>query len=68
MVKYAVKRLLLIIPVILAVTAPIFLPLSLAPGAPAKLIPGNEAAVEMLRPSGLNLAWTGPLWSGLSST
>ncbi len=48
MVKYTCKRLLLIIPVILAVTALIFLLLSLVPGDPAKLILGNEATVEML--------------------
>lgn len=48
MVKYTLKRLLLMIPVILAVTALIFILLSLVPGDPAKLILGNEATVEMV--------------------
>jgi len=48
MAKYTIKRLLLIIPVVLAVTALIFLLLSLVPGDPAKMILGNEATVEML--------------------
>ena len=49
MVKYTIKRLLLIIPVILGVTALLFLLLSLVKGDPAKLILGNEATVEMIQ-------------------
>ncbi|MDO4333986.1 MAG: ABC transporter permease [Eubacteriales bacterium] len=48
MVKYTVKRLLLMIPVVLGVTILIFLLLSLVPGDPAKLVLGNEATVEMV--------------------
>lgn len=61
MVKYTVKRLLLIIPVILAVTALIFLLLSLVPGDPAKLILGNEATVEMLAAKRAELGLDRPL-------
>lgn len=61
MVKYTLKRLLLIIPVILAVTALIFLLLSLVPGDPAKLILGNEATVEMIEAKRQELGLNDPL-------
>ena len=61
MVKYTLKRLLLIIPVILAVTALIFLLLSLVPGDPAKLILGNEATVEMVEAKREQLGLNDPL-------
>ena len=48
MVKYTVKRCILMIPVILGVTALIFILLSFVPGDPAKLVLGNEATVEMV--------------------
>ena len=48
MVKYTVKRLLMMIPVVLGVTILIFLLLSMVPGDPAKLVLGNEATVEMV--------------------
>ncbi|MCC8045954.1 MAG: ABC transporter permease [Clostridiales bacterium] len=48
MIKYTIKRILLMIPVILGVTALIFILLSLVPGDPARLILGNEATVEMV--------------------
>lgn len=61
MIKYTVKRLLLIIPVIIAVTALIFLLLSLVPGDPAKLILGNEATVEMVAAKREELGLNQPL-------
>lgn len=61
MVKYTLKRLLLIIPVIIAVTALIFCLLSLVPGDPAKLILGNEATVEMLEAKREQLGLNDPL-------
>lgn len=61
MAKYTLKRLLLIIPVIIAVTALIFCLLSLVPGDPAKLILGNEATVEMLEAKREQLGLNDPL-------
>lgn len=61
MAKYTLKRLLLIIPVILGVTALIFLLLSLVPGDPAKLILGNEATVEMVAEKRAQLGLDDPL-------
>lgn len=61
MVKYTIKRLILIIPVILGVTALIFLLLSLVPGDPAKLILGNEATVEMVEAKREELGLNNPL-------
>lgn len=61
MIKYTLKRLLLIIPVILGVTAVIFLLLSLVPGDPAKLILGNEATVEMVEAKREELGLNDPL-------
>ncbi|MBR6585492.1 MAG: ABC transporter permease [Firmicutes bacterium] len=58
MLKYIIKRLLLLIPVILGVTAIVFFIMSLAPGDPALSILGPDAepeAVERLREElGLN--------------
>jgi peptide/nickel transport system permease protein len=48
MVKYILKRLALIIPVIFGITLFIFLVLALAPGDPAALILGTDATVEEL--------------------
>ena len=58
MLKYIIKRFLLLIPVILGVTAIVFFIMSLAPGDPALSILGPDAepaAVELLREElGLN--------------
>lgn len=48
MLKYIVKRLLMLIPVVLGVTFFIFVILSFAPGDPAQLILGSEATPEMI--------------------
>lgn len=48
MLKYVVKRLLMLIPVVLGVTFLIFVVLSFAPGDPAQLILGTEATPEMI--------------------
>ncbi len=48
MLKYVVKRLLMLIPVVLGVTFLIFVVLSFAPGDPAQLILGAEATPEMI--------------------
>ena len=49
------------IPVILAVTALIFLLLSLVPGDPAKLVLGNEATVEMVEAKRAEMGLNKPL-------
>ena len=48
MLKYVVKRLLMLIPVVLGVTFLIFVVLSFAPVDPAQLILGAEATPEMI--------------------
>ncbi len=62
MIKYTIRRLILIIPVIIGVTALIFLLLSLVPGDPAKLILGNEATVEMVAAKREELGLDRPLF------
>jgi peptide/nickel transport system permease protein len=49
MVKYIVKRILLIIPVLIGLTLFIYLVLALAPGDPASLILGLDATPEQLQ-------------------
>lgn len=61
MIKYTLKRLVMIIPVILGVTALIFLLLSLVPGDPAKLVLGNEATVEMIEAKREEMGLNDPL-------
>lgn len=48
MLKYILKRLLMLIPVVLGVTFFIFVILSFAPGDPAQMILGTEATPEMI--------------------
>ena len=48
MVRYAVKRLLMIIPILIGVTLFVFLILSLTPGDPAKVALGSDATEEQL--------------------
>ena len=49
MLKYIVKRLLLLIPIILGVSAIIFLLKTLTPGDPARQILGNDASEEQVQ-------------------
>lgn len=48
MLKYVLKRLLLLIPVVLGITFIIFVVLSMAPGDPAAMILGQDATAEAL--------------------
>ena len=48
MLKYVIKRLLLLIPVVLGITFIIFVVLNLAPGDPAAMILGQDATAEAL--------------------
>ncbi|MBP3913642.1 MAG: ABC transporter permease [Lachnospiraceae bacterium] len=49
MLKYIIKRLLLLIPIILGVSAIIFLLKTLTPGDPARQILGNDASEEQVQ-------------------
>ena len=46
MVKYIIKRLLLLIPVVVGITLFIYFIMSMAPGDPATLILGSDATME----------------------
>lgn len=48
LLKYVLKRLLMLIPVVLGITFIIFVVLNIAPGDPAALILGQDATVEAL--------------------
>lgn len=48
MVKYIIKRLLMLIPVVIGITFFIFVIMNVAPGDPALLILGNEASAEQI--------------------
>jgi len=48
MVKYVLKRLLMMIPVVLAVILLLYVLLTLAPGDPARIILGEDAAQELV--------------------
>ena len=48
MIKYIVKRLFMLIPVVIGITFFIFLILSFAPGDPARMIAGGDATPEMI--------------------
>lgn len=61
MIKYTVKRLILMIPVLLGVTVVIFWLLSMVPGDPARMILGNEATVEMIVEKRAELGLDDPL-------
>ena len=49
MIRYIVKRLLMVIPILIGVTLFIFLTLNLTPGDPARLAMGNDATEEQLQ-------------------
>lgn len=61
MLKYIMKRLLMLIPVVLGVTLFIFIILSFAPGDPAQLILGAEATPEMILEKREELGLNNPL-------
>ena len=48
LLKYIIKRLLLLIPVVFGITFIIFVVLNLAPGDPAAMILGQDATAEAL--------------------
>ena len=61
MIKYIVKRLILIIPVIIGITLFIYLVLALAPGDPASLILGPDATPEQLVEKRIELGLDQPI-------
>ena len=61
MLKYILKRLLLIIPVVIGITFFIFVVLSLAPGDPAVMILGTDASEEDLQAKRVELGLDKPI-------
>ncbi|GHT70559.1 peptide ABC transporter permease [Spirochaetia bacterium] len=61
MLKYIVKRILLIFPVIIGLTLFIYLVLSLAPGDPVTLIMGQDATQEQLQAKRVELGMDKPV-------
>lgn len=49
MIRYIIKRILLMIPIILGITLLVLIFLDLAPGDPARIILGNEATEEQIQ-------------------
>src|SRR5690554_5175970 len=60
MIRYVVKRVLLMIPIILAVTFLIFFILDLMPGTPAQTILGQEATTEAVEKLNHELGYDRP--------
>ena len=48
MIKYIIKRLVLMIPVLLGVTFIVFFIMNLTPGDPARMILGDQASAESI--------------------
>ena len=61
MLKYVLKRLLLLIPVVLGITFIIFIVLNLAQGDPAVMILGQDATAEALAAKRAELGLDKPL-------
>jgi len=61
MVKYIIKRLLLLIPILLGVSAIIFILSAITPGDPARQILGNEATEEQIQAKREELGLNDPL-------
>jgi peptide/nickel transport system permease protein len=61
MLKYIVKRLLLLVPVLLGVTFIVFFIMNLTPGDPAAIILGDQATAEALAQTRIELGLNDPL-------
>lgn len=61
MVKYIIKRILLLIPVVIGITMFIYFIMSMAPGDPASLILGTDATVEELAAKREELGLNNPI-------
>lgn len=62
MVKYILKRLIALIPVLLGVTLIIFTLLYLTPGDPALIMLGDDATAEGIEQIHEELGWNDPFW------
>lgn len=62
MVKYIIKRLIALIPVLLGVTLIVFTLLYFTPGDPALIILGDEATPEAIEEVHEELGWNDPFW------
>ena len=60
MIKFIIRRLILLIPVLVGVSIIAFLMLHLAPGDPAELLAGLEASAEDVAPCEFASAWISP--------
>ena len=61
MIKFILKRLLMLIPVIIGITLFIYVIMSLAPGDPARLILGQDATVEQVEAKREEMGLNAPL-------
>lgn len=61
MVKYIIKRLLLLIPVVIGITLFIYFIMSMAPGDPAALILGSDATMEEIMEKREELGLNNPI-------
>ena len=61
MVKFILKRLLMLVPVLIGITLFIYVIMSLAPGDPARLIMGQDATVEQVEAKREELGLNDPL-------
>ena len=62
MIKYIVRRLIALIPVLLGVTLIIFTLLYFTPGDPALVMLGDEATPEAIAQIHEELGWNDPFW------
>ncbi len=68
MIRYIVKRLLLMIPVVLGVTIMIFTIMYFTPGDPAQTIMGANASLEQLEAKRVELGLDQPFLPGCLTT
>lgn len=61
MIKFILKRLLMLIPVIIGITLFIYVIMSLAPGDPARLVLGQDATVEQVEAKREEMGLNAPL-------
>lgn len=62
MIKYIIKRLIALIPVLLGVTLIVFTLLYFSPGDPALIMLGDEATPEAIEQIHEELGWNDPFW------
>ena len=68
MIRYIAKRILMMIPVLLAVSFLIFSLMYLAPGDPARIILGDDAPEEAVLEKREELGLNDPFWFSMGDT